>query len=63
MKGLVDRKQWEQLERSGQLECSFCGKSKWQVEKLIAGPGICICDECVKLCDGIIRKPLSQGRP
>lgn len=34
--------------------CSFCGKDKGDVKKLIAGPGIYICDECVQLCNGII---------
>ena len=37
-----------------QLLCSFCGKSQRQVKKLIAGPGVYICDECVRLCDEII---------
>jgi hypothetical protein len=36
------------------LHCSFCGKSQHKVEKLIAGPGCFICNECVKLCDDII---------
>ena len=36
------------------LHCSFCGKSQHKVEKLIAGPGCFICNECVKLCDNII---------
>jgi ATP-dependent Clp protease ATP-binding subunit ClpX len=41
------------------LHCSFCGKSQHQVEKLIAGPYVFICNECVALCDGIIAgKPL-----
>ncbi len=54
MKGLVDRGQWEQLKRSGQLKCSFCGKGKHQVRKLIGGPGVCICDACVELCNKTI---------
>ncbi|MBE5760590.1 MAG: ATP-dependent Clp protease ATP-binding subunit ClpX [Clostridiales bacterium] len=37
-----------------QLKCSFCGKTQDQVGKLIAGPGVCICDECVELCRDII---------
>ncbi|MPZ26690.1 MAG: hypothetical protein GEV12_09575 [Micromonosporaceae bacterium] len=36
------------------LKCSFCGKSQKQVKKLIAGPGVYICDECVGLCDEIL---------
>ena len=37
-----------------QLLCSFCGKSQRQVKKLIAGPGVYICDECIDLCNEII---------
>ena len=36
------------------LKCSFCGKSQEQVRKLIAGPGVYICDECVDLCNEIL---------
>jgi len=36
------------------LKCSFCGKSQKQVKKLIAGPGVYICNECVGLCDDIL---------
>ena len=39
-----------------QLLCSFCGKSQRQVKKLIAGPGVYICDECIDLCNEIIAK-------
>ena len=39
---------------SGLLRCSFCGKSQNEVKKLIAGPGVYICDECIELCDDII---------
>ena len=38
------------------LECSFCGKSHKQVKKLIAGPGVYICDECIDLCNEIIEE-------
>ncbi|HQE24605.1 MAG TPA: ATP-dependent Clp protease ATP-binding subunit ClpX [Candidatus Atribacteria bacterium] len=38
------------------LRCSFCGKSQSEVKKLIVGPGVYICDECVELCNGIIRE-------
>jgi ATP-dependent Clp protease ATP-binding subunit ClpX len=41
-------------ERMGTLFCSFCGKSQGEVKKLIAGPAVYICDECVALCNGII---------
>ena len=37
-----------------QLKCSFCGKSQDQVRRLVAGPGVNICDECVELCSDII---------
>jgi len=50
------------------LKCSFCGKSQEQVRKLIAGPGVYICDECIDLCNEILDEELvegqaSQGRP
>ena len=50
------------------LYCSFCGKSEHEVRKLIAGPSVFICDECVELCNDIIReelqaKPVNQGLP
>jgi ATP-dependent Clp protease ATP-binding subunit ClpX len=41
------------------LKCSFCGKSQKQVKKLIAGPGVYICDECIDLCNEIIEEELS----
>ena len=44
-----------------QLLCSFCGKSQRQVKKLIAGPGVYICDECIDLCNEIIEEELSQS--
>ena len=45
------------------LKCSFCGKSQDQVRKLIAGPGVYICDECIDLCNEILDEELvdSQG--
>ena len=43
------------------LYCSFCGKSQHEVRKLIAGPSVFICDECVELCDDIIREEVSEG--
>ena len=42
------------------LKCSFCGKSQKQVRKLIAGPGVYICDECVELCNEIIEEELAD---
>ncbi|HET6631489.1 MAG TPA: ATP-dependent Clp protease ATP-binding subunit ClpX [Rhodanobacteraceae bacterium] len=49
------------------LYCSFCGKSQHEVRKLIAGPSVFICDECVELCNDIIREELEEkaasGRP
>jgi ATP-dependent Clp protease ATP-binding subunit ClpX len=43
-----------------QLKCSFCGKSQRQVRKLIAGPGVYICDECIDLCNEIIDEELTE---
>ena len=43
------------------LKCSFCGKSQKQVKKLIEGPGVYICGECIELCQSIIEEELSQG--
>jgi ATP-dependent Clp protease ATP-binding subunit ClpX len=43
------------------LKCSFCGKSQKQVKKLIAGPGVYICDECIELCNEIIEEELNEG--
>jgi len=42
------------------LKCSFCGKSQKQVKKLIAGPGVYICDECIELCNEIIEEELAE---
>ena len=42
------------------LKCSFCGKSQKQVRKLIAGPGVYICDECIELCNEIIEEELGE---
>ena len=43
------------------LYCSFCGKSQHEVRKLIAGPSVYICDECVELCNDIIREEMQEG--
>ena len=42
------------------LKCSFCGKTQKQVKKLIAGPGVYICDECIDLCNEIVEEELSE---
>ncbi len=47
-------------EDRGQLKCSFCGKLQEQVKKLVAGPGVYICDECIELCNEIIEEELSD---
>ncbi len=44
----------------GQLKCSFCGKLQDQVKKLVAGPGVYICDECIELCNEIIEEELNE---
>jgi ATP-dependent Clp protease ATP-binding subunit ClpX len=50
------------LGESGDLvKCSFCGKSQKQVKKLIAGPGVYICDECIDLCNEIIEDELTEA--
>lgn len=49
--------------REKTVRCSFCGKTQDQVEKLIAGPGVCICDECIELCLGIIEDGEGARRP
>lgn len=45
------------------LYCSFCGKSQHEVRKLIAGPSVFICDECVELCNDIIREEIEEKQP
>ncbi len=47
-------------DEKGQLKCSFCGKAQEQVKKLVAGPGVYICDECIELCNEIIEEELSE---
>ncbi len=49
------------MEGSDLLKCSFCGKSQKQVKKLIAGPGVYICDECIDLCNEIIEEELAES--
>ena len=47
----------------GDFNCSFCGKSQHEVRKLIAGPNVFICDECVELCNDIIREEMEESAP
>ncbi|KKB72552.1 MULTISPECIES: ATP-dependent protease ATP-binding subunit ClpX [Bacillus] len=47
-------------EEKGQLKCSFCGKTQDQVRKLVAGPGVYICDECIELCTEIVEEELGN---
>src|SRR5690625_3206991 len=47
-------------EEKGQLKCSFCGKGQDQVRKLVAGPGVYICDECIELCTEIVEEELGE---
>jgi len=47
-------------DEKGQLKCSFCGKLQDQVKKLVAGPGVYICDECIELCNEIIEEELGE---
>ena len=48
-------------EDKGRMKCSFCGKSQEQVRKLVAGPGVYICDECVHVCNEVIGDEISEG--
>jgi len=47
-------------DEKGQLKCSFCGKAQEQVRKLVAGPGVYICDECIELCTEIVEEELNN---
>ena len=49
-------------DEKGQLKCSFCGKTQEQVRKLVAGPGVYICDECIELCTEIVEEELGQKK-
>lgn len=49
------------IETADLLKCSFCGKSQKQVKKLIAGPNVYICDECIELCNEIIEEELAEA--
>jgi len=57
---MSDERQGRSGDSSKILYCSFCGKSQHEVRKLIAGPSVYICDECVELCNDIIREELEE---
>ncbi len=60
IKGMTEDRQGRSGDNSKILYCSFCGKSQHEVRKLIAGPSVFICDECVELCNDIIREELEE---
>ena len=47
---------------SNKIKCSFCGKEQEQVRRIVAGPGVCICDECIELCQEIIEEDFIEVR-
>src|SRR5690625_3916289 len=47
-------------DEKGQLKCSFCGKDQEAVRKLVAGPGVYICDECIELCNEIVEEEIGM---
>ncbi len=57
---MTDRKEGKNGDGDRLLYCSFCGKSQHEVRKLIAGPSVFICDECVELCNDIIREEIQE---
>ena len=57
---MSDDKQGKGSDGDRLLYCSFCGKSQHEVRKLIAGPSVFICDECVELCNDIIREEIQE---
>ncbi|SMF97710.1 ATP-dependent Clp protease ATP-binding subunit ClpX [Methylomagnum ishizawai] len=58
---MSDDKYGKERERGGKLlHCSFCGKNQHEVKKLIAGPAVFVCDECVELCNDILREELYE---
>src|ERR1700683_5619924 len=58
----MDRKR-DDMPPGGNLNCSFCGKSQKEVKKLIAGPTVYICDECIGLCNDIIAEEIEKEDP
>ncbi|MDN6597584.1 MAG: ATP-dependent Clp protease ATP-binding subunit ClpX, partial [Lentilactobacillus parabuchneri] len=53
---------FEDNESSGPITCSFCGKTQDQVKKIVAGPGVYICNECIDLCKEIIDEELAPEK-
>ena len=60
-RSIVDRRRDDH--QNGNLNCSFCGKSQKEVKKLIAGPTVYICDECINLCNDIIAEEVEKDEP
>jgi ATP-dependent Clp protease ATP-binding subunit ClpX len=58
---MADDKNGKSGDNGKLLYCSFCGKSQHEVRKLIAGPSVFICDECVDLCNDIIREEVQEA--
>ncbi|WP_125712760.1 ATP-dependent Clp protease ATP-binding subunit ClpX [Companilactobacillus kedongensis] len=54
---------FDSTETTGTISCSFCGKTQDQVQKIVAGPGVYICNECIDLCKEIIDEELSENKP
>ena len=63
MRSLVGSLRGRQRRNLDQRVCSFCARDQSQVEKLVAGPGVYICDRCIELCNEILEQEQSQGRP
>ena len=64
LKSAASRLPWSRRKGfSPTLHCSFCGKSQHNVAKLIAGPSVFICDECVAICNQIIGQPVDNPAP
>jgi ATP-dependent Clp protease ATP-binding subunit ClpX len=61
--GIMSRDRSDRGDDDKLLYCSFCGKSQHEVRKLIAGPNVFICDECVELCNDIIREEMEETAP
>ena len=51
------------IDENKQLRCSFCGKTEDQVDDIIAGPGVFICNNCVEMCNDILAKSYAQSTP
>ncbi|HCD08103.1 MAG TPA: ATP-dependent Clp protease ATP-binding subunit ClpX [Lactobacillus sp.] len=54
---------FDSTENTGTISCSFCGKTQDQVKKIVAGPGVYICNECIDLCKEIIDEELNEATP